>query len=166
MAATKLAIDLQGAPAVQRFLADAAARVRNMRPLLDAIGATLADNARLTFRDQADPWGRTWAPLSPVTVARRRGSGAKALLDTGRLRNSITHKADADTVTVGTNVRYAPTHQFGARKGQYRARPPIPWGNVPARAFLPIRGRQVDLPLEWRREVVGTMAAYILRRGT
>jgi phage gpG-like protein len=46
-------------------------------------------------------------------------------------------------VSIGTNVIYAPTHQFGARQGQYgryatrrRTSIPIPWGDVPARPFL------------------------------
>lgn len=50
-------------------------------------------------------------------------SYAKALcpVDTGRLRNSITHQQfDEDTEVVGTNVEYAPyvelgTHKMGAR---------------------------------------------------
>lgn len=29
-------------------------------------------------------------------------------VDTGRLRNSITHKADGNTAYIGTNVEYAP----------------------------------------------------------
>jgi HK97 gp10 family phage protein len=38
-------------------------------------------------------------------------------VDTGRLRNSITHQAESDTVmAVGTNVEYAPYVELGTYK--------------------------------------------------
>ena len=37
-------------------------------------------------------------------------------VDTGRLRNSISHAEAKDTVYVGTNVEYAPVHELGSRK--------------------------------------------------
>ena len=36
-------------------------------------------------------------------------------VDTGRLRNSISHTETDDTVYVGTNVEYAPVHELGGR---------------------------------------------------
>lgn len=40
-------------------------------------------------------------------------------VDTGRLRNSITHTADSNAAYIGTNVEYAPYVELGAqgRKG-------------------------------------------------
>ena len=54
------------------------------------------------------------------------------MLDTGRLRNSITYRVAGEVLYVGTNVEYAGIHQFGARAGRRR--------NVviPARPFLGI----------------------------
>lgn len=133
------------------------------RPYLDAIGNALANSARLRFAAGVEPSGKPWEPLSPVTIAlRRKGKGAgsaKPLLDTGRLRNSITYRVGANQVIVGTNVIYARMQHFGARMGAFgrysqigRVRKyglgtfkgsagtkkgfPIPWGNVPARPFL------------------------------
>ena len=76
------------------------------------------------FRDQAGPSG-AWKPLSPITIKRRRegGGGAKILMDKGLLRNSIQPSAGEDFARVGTNVFYAPQHQFGT-------------GRVPQREFL------------------------------
>ena len=37
-------------------------------------------------------------------------------VDTGRLRNSITHTADEDTAYVGTNVEYAPYVEMGTSR--------------------------------------------------
>lgn len=34
-------------------------------------------------------------------------------VDTGRLRNSITHETDEDAAYIGTNVEYAPPVEFG-----------------------------------------------------
>lgn len=36
-------------------------------------------------------------------------------VDTGRLRNSITHVSDEDAAYIGTNVEYAPYIELGAR---------------------------------------------------
>jgi len=111
----------------------------NLRPILTSIGETMVESTKLRFRDSQAPDGGRWAPLSPVTIALRRQGSSKPLLDTGRLRNSITRAVGVRDVVIGTNVIYAGTHQFGARKGQYgktRRGAPIPWGNVPARPFL------------------------------
>lgn len=45
-------------------------------------------------------------------------SYAKALapVDTGRLRNSISHAVDGDTAYIGTNVEYAPYQELGTSK--------------------------------------------------
>lgn len=41
---------------------------------------------------------------------------AKGAVDTGRLRNSVTHSRSGDTMYVGTNVEYAPYIEFGTSK--------------------------------------------------
>jgi HK97 gp10 family phage protein len=37
-------------------------------------------------------------------------------VDTGNLRNSITHTADAEAAYIGTNVEYAPYVELGTRR--------------------------------------------------
>lgn len=37
-------------------------------------------------------------------------------VDTGRLRNSISHTHDEDSAYIGTNVEYAPYVEFGTRR--------------------------------------------------
>lgn len=39
-----------------------------------------------------------------------------APVDTGRLRGSITHEVEGDTVYIGTNVEYAPYVEYGTSK--------------------------------------------------
>jgi phage virion morphogenesis protein len=64
-----------------------------------------------------------WAPL--------KVGGASHLNKTGRLRNSIVPRSDSDSATVGTNVIYAATHQFGR-------------GAIPARPFLVLQDEDID----------------------
>jgi HK97 gp10 family phage protein len=47
-------------------------------------------------------------------------------VDTGNLRNSISHKVQKDTMFVGTNVEYAPYVEFGTGK-YYLGGRPDPW---------------------------------------
>lgn len=77
--------------------------------------------------------GPGWVPLSKRTLRRRRkkGKGAKPLLDTGRLRASVVAEGSGSIKEItkigfrlGTNLKYAATHQFGR-------------GRIPARPFMP-----------------------------
>ncbi len=86
-----------------------------------AIGMALkAETLRCFEREQA-PDGTPWAPLSPVTIARRRGGrkgkatsgNVKILQDTGLLRGSIDTRWGKGWCSVGTPVKYGRKHQFG-----------------------------------------------------
>lgn len=114
--------------------------------MLREIGSELRTLIHLGFDKQADPWGRPWKPI------KRPG---QILRDTGRLLNSITYRiVGKDRVEVGTNVEYGVYHQFftirKSKKGGYKT--------MPARPFLPIRGRRdapfADLPPEWERSIL------------
>lgn len=100
-------------------------RLRNPAPLLRSVGQALAENIRLGFTGSQDPWGAAWKALKPATIKARRGGGVggvQALLDTGRLRNSIAVRPVGNTaVEVGTTVAYAAIHQWGGTV-QYAAR--------------------------------------------
>lgn len=113
-------------------------RIGEPTPLQRAIGITLVASTKRRFTESRAPDGSTWRPLSPYTIRRRRrGRGrrrsAKPLLDTGRLRNSITYRVAGEVLYVGTNVEYAGIHQFGARGAGRHHRVVIP-----ARPFLGI----------------------------
>lgn len=85
------------------------------------------------FEKATAPDGSAWQALSPRTVARRRkrGKGARPLLDTGRLRNSLKITHDANGVYVSTPVVYAAAHNFG--HAQIPARQFLPGGALPSR---------------------------------
>ena len=73
-----------------------------------------------TYKDNTDE------VLSALERAKKRGLEAIGLtaegyakkdtpVDTGRLRNSISHATDDEAAYIGTNVEYAPYVELGAR---------------------------------------------------
>ena len=73
-----------------------------------------------TYKDNTDE------VLAALKMAKKRGLEAIGLtaegyakkdtpVDTGRLRNSISHTADDEAAYIGTNVEYAPYVELGAR---------------------------------------------------
>lgn len=83
-------------------------RALDLTDVMDEIGGALATNTRVRFERGIGPDGLPWLPS-----ARALDEGGQTLVDTGRLRDSITHAADAASVAVGTNLVYAGIHQFG-----------------------------------------------------
>jgi phage gpG-like protein len=140
----------------------------NLEPVFAVIGSRIASRIRLCFKLGIDPWANPWAALKM-----RKG---QPLRDTGRLQRSITSKPDAKGVTVGTNVKYAKTHQFGATIVPVKAKRlvfPGPNGRlifakkvtIPARPFMPIQKGQevVALPPAWSADVVRAIKAYFTK---
>jgi len=119
----------------------------DLAPAMKEIGEALLGRWQRGWRKEHDPYRQPWKPLSPVTIARRRkgkGKGRpKILANMGTLQQSFVYAFSQRRVEWGTEVVYAPTHQFGARKGQYgktKRGAPIPWGDVPKRMLLPFEG--------------------------
>ena len=81
------------------------------------------------FEKEQSPDGSTWTPLAPATVKKRlkrhKSGHMKILQDTGELRRSIAYEAGDYYVRIGSNLKYARTHQFGRE-------------HIPARPFLGI----------------------------
>jgi phage virion morphogenesis protein len=139
----------------------------NARPLYAAIGRVLVNRIRLAFRIGIDPFGSPWAALKM-----RKG---QPLRDTGRLERSITSRPDGSGVTVGTNLKYARVHQYGATITPTKARRlvfPGPGGRmifakkvtIPARPFLPLRrdAAAVELPPDWSAAVTQALRRYFV----
>jgi phage virion morphogenesis protein len=137
---TIIRIDVRSEEA-SRLLDEMQRRTGDLNPVLKGIGDILVSSTQQRFVDQKGPDGNPWAALSPVTLARRRGGGigANILRDTGRLASSVNYKVSGGSIDLGTNVIYAGTHQYGARKGAYgktKRNSPIPWGDIPARPMF------------------------------
>lgn len=134
--AVRIEVDVRGEARIAAVFDELERRGRQRGPLLDVIGRKLAESSRMRFEDQRAPGGQAWAPS-----ARAREQAGQTLVDTGRLRDSITHRVAGDGVEVGTNVIYAATHQLGA---EIQAR------NAPYLAFKIgdrfVRVRKVSIP--------------------
>ena len=133
----------------------------DLRPVMEDVGEYLLRTTRERFRDQEDPDGAPWAPLSPAYRARKRRKQNMVLTLDGYLGGGLTYRADSDSVVVGSPSIYAGTHQFGAKKGAFGATSrgsPIPWGDIPARPFLGLSSADesevVDIILNHLRDAV------------
>lgn len=105
MVVAVLSIDASPLSALARRLAAVDA---DRRAPLEAIGGAWESSTKARFQTGRAPDGTPWRP------SLRAKQGGKTLVLSTRLRESIVHKVDGDTVEVGTNVAYAAAHQFGA----------------------------------------------------
>ncbi len=109
MAGAGVRIDVEWDDAGARAaLGRAVTALDNPYEMYDEIGQMLASAVLRRFETETGPDGTKWAPSR-----RARKKGGQTLTDSARLRQSITHRADAAGVEVGTNVVYAAIHQFG-----------------------------------------------------
>lgn len=95
-------------------------RAKDMKPALTDVAEVIRQATDQRFRTGGDG---DWPKLSPATLRQRTSGSTKPLIDTGRLRASLTSSAavqqiKSDSVTVGTDVAYA---KYVAGK-----RPPMP----------------------------------------
>lgn len=75
-----------------------------LTPFLRDVGQRLVNDFKMGFRRSKAPDDTPWKPVQ---------RGGKPLIDTGRLRNSIHANVQPRKLEIGTNVKYAATHQFG-----------------------------------------------------
>ena len=95
---------------------------RDMSPAMRVIAGHLKAGAQKAFLTETAPDGTKWPGLSDTTKKRRQKSGhtpIKILQQSGDLAGSITADSDATSAVAGTNLVYATTHQFGAKKGEF-----------------------------------------------
>jgi len=125
-------VDIRGNTALKRKFQRLARGIKNRRPLMKRIGVKLLNEVSENFKREGHE-GIPWTPLSPFTVARRRGGGggAKILQDTGKLRKSFTEESNNQRTKVGTIVAYAENHEDG--KG------------VPERKMLPSQEKTFEV---------------------
>ncbi len=139
MPGARIQIDVTGIDTAERRLAQLAAAGRDLTPAMADIGDYLVRSTRERFRDEQDPDGNAWAPLSEFTRARKKRNPEKIGTEEGHLSGQIAFQASATDVLVGSGRIYAGTFQFGAEKGAFGttgAGSPIPWGDIPARPFV------------------------------
>lgn len=98
-----------------------AARAADMRPALMRVRELLAAGEREQFASQGSFFGSRWPALADSTVA-KKGS-AEILVDTGKLRDSLTGvtsgrtSVGATSLSFGTDVWYARFAASGTTRG-------------------------------------------------
>lgn len=97
-----------------------ALRVIDAKNLLNLIGTDQLSWVHLNFRQGGAE--KAWHPLSPNTIAQRRGGSSRPLRDTGRLEQSFNSELNGNRVRVGTNLQIAPFHHYGTRPYTIRPR--------------------------------------------
>lgn len=126
---------------VRQALEELRRRTSNMTPAMHTIGQALMEGSRERIFSGRDWTGQPFAPNSPATLARKKGN--KPLINGKTFVTSrLFYKTSADSVIVGASAKQAAVLQFGAKKGAFGATKrgaKIPWGDIPARRYLPIR---------------------------
>ncbi len=150
-----IAIHLDAAP-VQHLLEQLVDKLADMTPVMASIGEIIIEQTDTAFETGASPNGARWEPSGRVLA-----EGGQTLVDTGRLKNSITRLVSTDAVTVGTGVIYGAIHQLGgvirAKQGKALAFGGVVRQSVtmPSRPFLPD-----ESSVDWA-EIIATLKDYL-----
>lgn len=110
MAGDSFRLHTEGQETVERTLARVYARLGDLTPLMQDIGTQLESSTADNFKGEHSPAGVPWKKSQ-----RAMADGGKTLQRPGssRLALSITSRATASSVEVGTNVIYARRHNQG-----------------------------------------------------
>ena len=111
----------------------ATAGIADAQGLMTNIGMAMKGQTTRRFQAGEGPDGAAWKPLAGPrrnSKGKERKGRASPLLDTGRLRSSISFSATPSEVFVGSNIEYARIHQLGGKAGRGRK------VTIPARPYL------------------------------
>jgi len=111
------------------------------------IGETVKTSVVRNFLEGGRP--EKWTPLSPKTLKKKRNKG-RVLMEETHLMNSVSWKATARSVEVGTNKVYAAIHQFGGEAGRKSKRV-----TIPARPYLLVQDEDIA-------EIRASITAHIM----
>lgn len=150
-------IELEDAK-VSKKLAELVKANAELAPLMRNVKEFLRDKVEENFASEGRP---KWEPLKPSTI-KQRGNSGPILQRSGQLAMSMVAESDSTSATVGTNKIYGPTHQFGAKKGEFSSKAGkkggtinIPWGDIHAREFLAItegdHGELLELAIDYEK---------------
>lgn len=108
-------------------------RSMNLSVPLRQAGSLMLYSTQQNFDEQGRP---PWMPLKASTLKRKASQGypSTILEATGRLRSSITYKVLAQSLTVGTSVRYGKYHQSSLPRSS----------NLPRRQFLRFQEQDIE----------------------
>lgn len=132
------------------------ATLENPNAMLQDMGEYLVPVHQDRFKTSTAPDGTKWKQNSETTYINFLGKqhtnkdgtinkkginrimSKKPLVMSGTLRDQIHYQISGDLLLVGSNMIYAATQNFGAKKGEFGNG--APWGDIPAREWLGISG--------------------------
>ncbi|WP_315568774.1 phage virion morphogenesis protein [Haemophilus parahaemolyticus] len=126
-------ISLNDIQAAQQ-LHNIARQLQQPRKLYGVLGETLKKIHAERFKQEVDPQGNGWQPLSAKTLARKqkKGKSTKILRQDGYLSDRTAYNYNNKNVEFGSDAKYARLHQFGgkASRGKKVTIPKRPWLGV------------------------------------
>lgn len=116
----------------------------NFSAMLEEVGGLVESQVRRRISEQkTSPDGKNW-PAWSDSYARTRHGNHSLLENEGDLLDSIQYVINGDELEVGSNVKYAATHQFGDKR--------LAFGKVdvviPPRPFLGLSDADMDEVVE------------------
>lgn len=106
---------------LQEALRNLRSKISNLSPFYKKAAILMKADILRHFQSEEGPKG-SWEKLTKTYEKRKLLKGKNHILQfSGRLRGSIDAKDMSDNASVGTNIQYGTTHQFG--KGRIPARP-------------------------------------------
>ena len=133
---------------IQQKLKELQSKITNTKPFLKQIGYALIEQVEDNFENDGF-FGKEWKLPKRCEKNKKDENDTKqcsVLQLTGRLASSIDFEVNNNTLTLGTNVEYAPIHQFGGKAGRNKK------SIIDARPFLPIIKRGSDYNLHEKSE--------------
>lgn len=126
-------ISLNDIQAAQQ-LHNIAHQLQQPRKLYGVLGETLKKIHAERFKQEVDPQGNGWQPLSAKTLARKqkKGKSTKILRQDGYLSDRTAYNYNDKNVEFGSDAKYARLHQFGGKAGRGKkvTIPKRPWLGV------------------------------------
>ncbi|MDN3211644.1 phage virion morphogenesis protein [Haemophilus sp. SZY H51] len=111
-----------------------AQQLQHPRKLYGVLGETLKKIHAERFKQEVDPQGNGWQPLSAKTLARKqkKGKSTKILRQDGYLSDRTAYNYNDKNVEFGSDAKYARLHQFGGKAGRGKkvTIPKRPWLGV------------------------------------
>jgi len=108
-------IQVNGLPEVRKMLKEIVKQYGDASKPLSVFGEYKLLSLREQWDREENPYGQKWKKLAPATIEEKRRNNKMLgiLTRDGVLKGSFTYSITNNLLTIGTNVRYAPYHQFG-----------------------------------------------------
>jgi len=140
---------------VEAALRELGKKVTDLKPVFDDIGELLLYLVHENFENESASDGKEWEELSPRYLDyKEKVKKEKKLQLSGRLADSIDFASSSDHLILGSNLEYAPIHQFGGFAGRDKS------SYIPARPYLPITKNE-EFYSEVVEEILSMLKEYI-----